>query len=185
MEHFWQKIDGWATSHDQGHLLEHMLQNTDTSRHLNICEIGVYCGRVTAMWNVELINQNIDYTYFAVDHFQGSAEHRKDRDYFAEATLNLAPIAHKIQIIKNDSISESIKHPDNYFDIVYIDASHDYLSVLQDIIAWLPKVKIGGYIAGDDYIAGHPGVVKAVDYAFALETIKKIGGQQWLYQRRS
>jgi len=185
MLHFWHTIDGWGTPEDQGQVLAHVLKNTDRSKHINICELGVYCGRTTAIWNVDLINQNIDYNYLAVDHFQGSAEHKKDRDYFGETMRNLAPIIHKIQIVKNDSISEAQKHPDNYFDLVYIDASHDYLSVLQDIVVWLPKVKNGGFLAGDDYHPGHPGVVKAVDYAFTFETIKKLGNQQWLHHRRS
>ena len=39
----------------------------------------------------------------------------------------------------------------NYFfmkDFCYIDAQHDYLSVLQDILLWWPKVVSGGILAG-------------------------------------
>jgi len=41
--------------------------------------------------------------------------------------------------------------PDEYFDIVYIDADHRYHAVLSDIKLYLPKVKIGGIIAGHDF----------------------------------
>jgi hypothetical protein len=34
---------------------------------------------------------------------------------------------------------------------VYIDGLHDYGSVKQDIAAWWPKVKVGGFIGGHDY----------------------------------
>ena len=51
-------------------------------------------------------------------------------------------------------------------DFVYIDASHDYDSVKNDISVWLPKVKVGGMIGGHDYF--HPPVKKAVDEVFNL-----------------
>lgn len=49
-------------------------------------------------------------------------------------------------------------------DYLYIDAAHDYESVRADLRAWLPHVKPGGLILGDDY--GHrlfPGVRQAWD----------------------
>ncbi len=48
---------------------------------------------------------------------------------------------------------EACKHfDDEFFDLVYIDAQHDYEDVKQDIKLWLPKVKKGGVIAGHDYL---------------------------------
>lgn len=49
---------------------------------------------------------------------------------------------------------------DKKFDIVYIDAEHDYESVKADILAWLPKAK--SVIAGHDYHT-FPGVKRAVE----------------------
>jgi predicted O-methyltransferase YrrM len=43
---------------------------------------------------------------------------------------------------------------DEYFDLVYIDASHWYDDVIFDIKTWLPKIKNGGYLAGHDYVSG-------------------------------
>lgn len=59
--------------------------------------------------------------------------------------------------------------PDEYFDLVYIDADHTYESVKADIAAWFPKVKPGGWIAGHDYVVGYKndpnkyGVIPAVN----------------------
>lgn len=40
---------------------------------------------------------------------------------------------------------------DDYFDWIYIDGNHSYDYVLADLRDYLPKVKRGGFLAGDDY----------------------------------
>ena len=182
MEHFYQEIEGWSTMEDQGALLDNILNKTNTSEKIKILEIGLYYGRCTAMWNVELINRGLDYEYIGVDHFLGSAEHDKDKKYYEETLRNLEPIIDKVKIIKNDSVSESKNYPNEYFDIVYIDASHEYEKVKEDIMAWLPKVKYGGVICGDDYVLGFPGVIQAVNEFFG-NTVSVIGTQQWYVKK--
>jgi len=179
MEHFFENINGWSSFEDQGRLINVLLEELLNPNNLKIAEIGVYMGRGTALWNVELINKNITYDYYAIDHFLGSEEHEKNIDYYSITLKNLNSILDKIFLIKNDSLSESKKYKDNYFDIVYIDASHDYESVKNDITAWLPKIKKGGIICGDDYINGWPEVVKAVNDIFSNQTINRVGNQQW------
>jgi hypothetical protein len=53
--------------------------------------------------------------------------------------------------IKNTSVGTSFMFPDHNFDLVYIDAAHDYKSVSEDIAHWKNKVKLGGFLAGHDY----------------------------------
>lgn len=51
-------------------------------------------------------------------------------------------------------------------DFVFIDADHSYEGCSNDISAWLPKVKPGGWLCGHDYDNAHPGcngVKPAVD----------------------
>lgn len=180
MEHFFNNIDGWSQMTDQGDLLKTILSKIN-SNNLKIVEVGVYKGRMTAMWNVELINRNIEYEYFAVDHFKGSDEHVKGIDYYGITLENLKPIIEKVHIIKNDSISESSNYPDNFFDIIYIDASHDYESIKKDISHWYPKLKPNGFFCGDDYINNWPGVINAVNESF--NEVNLIGNQQWWTQK--
>lgn len=181
MEHFYDKIKGWSHESDQGRLLKEAL-NILNKKEIVIAEIGVYMGRCTAMWNVELINSGIDYKYYAIDHFEGSSEHNKNIDYYGETKKNIELIKENVNLIKNDSLSECKNYPDEFFDIVYIDASHDYESVKKDIESWYPKVKNGGIICGDDYVAGWPGVVKAVNETFK-DGITVIGYQQWMFKK--
>ena len=34
--------------------------------------------------------------------------------------------------------------------MVFLDTQHTYISLKKEILAWLPKVRIGGVIGGDD-----------------------------------
>lgn len=58
--------------------------------------------------------------------------------------------AGKIEFIRELSTSGAEKFADLSLDFVYIDGNHDYKYVLQDLKAWYPKVKYGGYLCGDD-----------------------------------
>ena len=50
-----------------------------------------------------------------------------------------------------DSVAASKKFYDESLDFVYLNADHTYKSVLRDIDAWYPKVKLGGVLGGHDY----------------------------------
>ena len=178
MKHFYENIEGWARMDEQGILFDTITD--DLTGKLTIAEIGVYRGRGTALICVNLINKGIEFEYHAIDHFNGSLEHDKGVDYETIARNNLIPLEGLINIHTNDSISQSELFPDQYFDIVYIDASHDYESVKNDLTAWLPKVKPGGYICGDDYSTSWVGVYDAVNEMFGEDNIKTVGIQkQW------
>ncbi len=55
-----------------------------------------------------------------------------------------------IHVIRGYSVPVASVMQNNYFDWVYIDADH--LQVLEDIEAWWPKVKPGGWLVGHDYV---------------------------------
>jgi hypothetical protein len=56
----------------------------------------------------------------------------------------------KVEFIREVSVEASKKFEDNSLDFVYIDGNHDYKYVLEDLEVWYPKVKIGGFLCGDD-----------------------------------
>jgi hypothetical protein len=56
---------------------------------------------------------------------------------------------------------------DNTLDFAFIDASHSYEDVKADILAWLPKIKKGGYLFCHDY-GLFEGVTRAVTEMFTF-----------------
>jgi hypothetical protein len=176
MEHFYKNLGGWANE-DWIELLRTMLQSLK-GRPIKVAEIGVLQGRGTAAWLVELLNSGMEFEYHAIDNWS-------DPSSSYEVTVkNLSPVIEHVNILKIDSNKAADLFSDGYFDIVYIDALHDYESIRSDIACWLPKVKIGGYLSGDDYVGGWPGVIKAVDEKFG-DKVKKIGYQQWMYLKET
>ena len=64
---------------------------------------------------------------------------------------------------------EAAEHWCEPIDYLYVDADHSYASVRRDLAAWVPFVKPGGLVLGDDYGSDmYPGVQVAWD-EFAQE----------------
>ena len=57
-------------------------------------------------------------------------------------------------------------------DYLYVDADHRYEAVFADLEAWVPYVKPGGLVLGDDYGSDmYPGVAMAWDRFAARHTL--------------
>lgn len=67
-----------------------------------------------------------------------------------------------VKILRGPSVGMAQRCPDDFFDLVYIDACHSYECVMNDLKAWFPKVKKGGLVAGHDYLNNDYGVREAV-----------------------
>ena len=69
------------------------------------------------------------------------------------------------------------------FDLIFIDADHNYESVKADIAAWRGALKPGGIMCGHDYLGdsygSFPGVDRAVHEAFGKENILRPSGSVW------
>ena len=76
---------------------------------------------------------------------------KRDRRRFEQRT---APYKDRLTVLYGDSVTMAEKVEDGSLDFVFIDADHQYDSVMADIKAWVPKVKEDGVICGHDY--NHP-----------------------------
>ena len=82
-----------------------------------------------------------------------------------------------VEVQRNTSAESCSQSPDNYFDWIYIDGNHKYEFVKMDLEMFLPKVKLHGFVAGDDYDTPgwwQDGVTKAVNEAVASGRFEKL-----------
>jgi hypothetical protein len=129
----------------------------DHGRPPQVCEVGSWAGRSA------IILAKAGATVTCVDTWEGSKDGGTDKydrsrgtplEVFKRNTAGYPITAHV-----GRSPLAARDFDDHSFDIVYIDAEHDYDSVMADIKAWMPKAK--HTIAGHDYHV-FEGVRKAV-----------------------
>lgn len=146
-------------------------------------EVGSWKGKSSAYMAVEIANSRKNIQFYCVDTWQGSKEHLYfDLDsLFTTFTENMKPLKDYYRFIRMESCVASKIFKDNSLDFIYIDASHEYEDVKQDIIHWLPKLKGGGIIAGDDYgNPDFPGVHRAV---FELLDGYEVKNSTWIFKK--
>ena len=138
-----------------------------------IAEIGVYEGL-----NFNLMIQHKPEVAIGIDAWlndgvisrndSGCSQERLDEIY----NNVMALVADKpfVKIYREYTFDAASRFPDEYFDLIYIDADHTYEGCKKDIEAWYPKIRKGGFIIGDDYthyrakyIGVRFGVIEAVD----------------------
>ena len=88
-------------------------------------------------------------SWCAYDGYLDESKQEKFDACRAEAEGRLAPF--DCDIIPEWSLEAAKQIPDASLDFVYIDANHAFVDVVNDIDAWLKKIKPGGIIAGHDY----------------------------------
>ena len=188
---FWEPF-GYCTK-PMRELYHEVVRDLAVSGGGSLVEVGSLLGQgITVLARATQQYPKQHWFLYAVDHFQGSDEqvHREIisklggktlRQAFDE-NLRRAGVSKLVQVKEGKSADVAGAILDNCLDFVFIDASHDYQSVVQDIQAWLPKVKPGGILAGHDYTAAFPGVVEAVDGTFR-DTPAAVRGDCWVWRK--
>ena len=184
MDHFYESVAGWFSDWDKQvyDYAVHKFADGDI-----FVEIGSWKGRSACAMAVNIINSNKDIKFYCVDTWEGSAEHQKggsneDIDIINGRLLeifnkNTEPVRKVINIVKKLSIEAAKDFDDHSLSFVYIDASHEYESVVNDLNAWYPKVKKGGILAGHDW--DWASVKKAVKNFCVVNDLKVTGSTSW------
>ena len=137
-------------------------------------EVGSWKGKSSAYMAVEIANSCKEIDFYCVDTWEGSIEHKNKQELFMLYNIflsNMKPVESYYMPLKMKSLDAVSRFGDHSLDFVFIDASHEYEDVKADIIAWLPKIKPGGILAGHDYYIDdfdyYPGVKQAVNEEFS------------------
>lgn len=115
---------------------------------LLLCEVGVFYGE-----HMRSLLRCLPQLLLAVDAWQPTRWYTEKQ--MAQARAAAHQVAEQntcVRIVEGQSLDVAADQLDGTFDFVYIDASHDYRSVSDDLAAWWPKVKAGGVLAGHDYV---------------------------------
>lgn len=126
---------------------------------LNFLEIGCFEGRAT-LWMLENILTGEGSRISVIDTFEGSFEHRSLNLGDLENTFrkNIEKYESKVNVRKGySSILLKKNNPEEKFDLIYIDGSHQAVDVLSDAILSFPLLKTGGIMIFDDYTWMLPG----------------------------
>lgn len=183
MEHFYKSINSedWFGYED---FYKSMVDKFPSGSHF--VEVGVWKGMSACYMAVEIINSKKDIKFDCVDTWgyvetSSEIEQKKFENLFEIFNSNIEPVKDKINIVRSLSWDGAQYYEDESLDFVFIDAGHDYDSVMKDLTSWFPKVKNGGVIAGHDYHYDC-GVYPAVNEFFEKEIINQIGAC-WVYEK--
>lgn len=185
---YWHQIEGWFQWRSAQE--EAVSWFPEGSQFV---EVGAYLGRSLCSLGEVVELSGKTFTIVGIDTCRGSGpEGPRRKDYHGAAVErgggSFAGELHRniidcgygdaISLIIADSVAASRLFGDASVDWVHLDARHDYASVKADIQAWLPKIKSGGWLSGDDYNeAKWPEVVRAVNEM--LPGAAEWSTQQW------
>ena len=140
-------------------------------KYKTLGEVGVWKGHSISFLASKIKELNYDAKIYAVDLFEDAIDEKWNKNLKEEISvitkiynkvLENNEVRHMITDIKGTSWEMANNFEDESVDFVFIDAGHEYDSVVKDITSWLPKIKKGGIISGHDYF--NPcGVKQAVD----------------------
>jgi len=143
-----------------------------------VVEVGVALGRTTAAIACGLAERGC--RHVCIDTFKGGTDPRDPLNtlyqagrgrFFRQAfeyNARALGVWNNIELIEAASPEVARLFEDESIDVCFLDADHSHEAITADIAAWWPKIKPGGFLAGDDYPG--PGVRPAVD-----ELVKREG----------
>lgn len=98
---------------------------------------------------------------YAIDPWRSYDDYKETQgqerlDFLYEHTKRVLSPYPNATIIRKTSMDALEDFDDHSLDFVYIDGNHQLQYVIQDLVGWAKKVKIGGVISGHDYIYTNP-----------------------------
>jgi hypothetical protein len=104
-------------------------------------------------------------------HFGDDPNASQEQNYQHVKTRFAKEVA--VKIIRADSIDGIMGLPDNHFDVMYIDANHQYEYVLRDMMEARKKLKSGAIMLMNDFYEGPGGVEQNLGVMGAVNAFVK------------
>ena len=151
MEHFYQDIPGWFSYE---YVYKSMIEQADDDSLF--VEIGSYKGKSTAFMCVEIANSGKKIRFECIDPMElmggylNMPQDEKDGYSFEEFTQRLESVKDYYKLNRMTSNDAAKLYEDGSIDFLLIDGDHSYQGVYDDIVNYLPKMRSGGLIVGDD-----------------------------------
>lgn len=144
---------------------------------------GVEIGTERGIFAKRLCFTNPQLHLYCVDPwraYDGYREHvsQERLDAFYEETKwRMKPF--NATLIREFSVDAAKDFEDESIDFIYVDGNHSLLNVVQDLCAWMPKVRPQGLIAGHDYVERRDPklnmhVIQAVNAYVSAYQVKKL-----------
>ena len=149
-------IGGWCDYSEFYRTIAHAISDGET-----FVEIGSWMGQSISVFCQALQDAEKTATVYCIDTFKGEQNQPAHtatveqhggsiREVFERNTTD-AGVRQMIEVIEGDSAESADLFEDGTIDVIYIDAAHDYDSVVKDLAAWFPKIKPNGIFSGHDY----------------------------------
>ncbi len=161
-------------------MLRHIKEIKNRRGTLSVCEIidtfasysvGVEIGVANGDTAKSILRHcNISHLFLVDPYVSGYSNHNDRNDisqrmmdnrykYVKSLFSSNYPSNSTLMRCTSEEASKSV--PDD-IDFVYIDGDHSYESVCRDLECWVPKVRDGGLVMGDDWGGGFDSVVSSV-----------------------
>lgn len=119
-------------------------------------EIGVEVGVERGLYSEVLCRENPQATVYGVDPWRSYRNYRDHvsqgkLDGFLESTRRRMKPYPDYKILRELSLDAAKYFNDGQLDFVYIDGNHTLPFVINDMIEWSRKVRVGGIVSGHDY----------------------------------
>jgi predicted O-methyltransferase YrrM len=175
MEHYYREVPGWAAF---SKLYREVVRDAPRDRPSTFVEIGSWLGRSAAFMGVEIINSGKPITLHCIDPWIDGGPDLRDTPYFLDLSespfdlfcRNTERVASVIKPHRALSTLVAKNFDDDSVDYIMIDGDHCYEAARDDIASWLPKMRSGSIMSGDDYL--WPGVKRACEEHFGVGGVR-------------
>lgn len=142
-DHGYEFSMDWVTTHERNWL--RIFAELIERPSVRMLEVGSAEGRSSVWWLQNILTHQSSHLT-CVDTWSNLERERR-----FDWNIAITRMSHKVKKVKSDSRKVLGRLPEQSFDAVYVDGSHEGADTLLDGLQALPLLKMGGILLFDDY----------------------------------